>query len=35
MIKNLVKAGTPLNFIKKATGWTEEQILAVAGADNA
>ena len=35
MIKNLIKAGTPLNFIEAATGWTEEQILAVAGTDNA
>ena len=35
MVKNFVKAGTPLNFIEAATGWTEEQILAVAGTDNA
>lgn len=29
MVKNLFKAGTPLNFIETATGMTEEQIRAV------
>lgn len=29
MIKNLFKAGTPINFIETATGMTEEQIRAV------
>ena len=28
MIKNFFNAGTPIEFIEKATGWTEEQILA-------
>ena len=32
MIKNFYKAGTPINFIMSATGWTEEQILAVVNA---
>ena len=35
MVKNFIKAGTPLMFIDAATGWTEEQILAVVGTDNA
>ena len=30
MVKNLIMVGTPMNFIVKATGWTEEQILKVA-----
>ena len=29
MIKEFFKAGTPIEFIKKATGQTEEQILAI------
>ena len=35
MVKNFVKAGATLELIKAATGWTEEQILAVARTDNA
>ena len=27
MVKNLITIGTPMEFIIKATGWTEEQIL--------
>ena len=29
MIKEFFKAGTPIEIIKKATGQTEEQILAI------
>ncbi len=27
MLKNLLAAGTPIEYIIKATGWTKEQIL--------
>ena len=27
MVKNLLNVGTPIEFIIKATGWSEEQIL--------
>ena len=30
MVKNLINVGTPMKFIIKATGWTEEQILKAA-----
>ena len=29
MVKNLVAVGTPMEFIIKATGWSEEQILQI------
>ena len=29
MIKNLVAVGTPMEFIIKATGWSEKQILQI------
>ncbi len=29
MVKNLLKVGTPIEYISKASGWTEEQILAL------
>ena len=27
MVKNLLNVGTPIEFIIKATGWSEDQIL--------
>ena len=30
MVKNFLAVGTPIEFIIKATGWTEEQILKTA-----
>ena len=30
MVKNLLKAGTPLEYLVAATGWTKEQILSLA-----
>ncbi len=29
MVKNLLNVGTPIEYICKASGWTEEQVLAV------
>ncbi|MBR6268515.1 MAG: hypothetical protein IKR28_09320, partial [Selenomonadaceae bacterium] len=29
MIKNFLAAGTPLEYIRKASGWTDEDILAL------
>ena len=34
LVRNLIKAGTPINFIMTATGWTEEQINKVAQQDD-
>ncbi len=34
MVKKLYKAGTPINFIMSATGWSEEQILAAVKSEN-
>ena len=30
MVKNFLNVGTPIEFIVKATGWSEDQILKVA-----
>ena len=30
MVKNLIKVGTPIEFIQKATGWSEEEIFKLA-----
>ena len=29
MVKNLVNAGTPIEYIRQASGWTDEAILAL------
>ncbi len=29
MIRDFLDVGTPINFIVKATGWSEQQILAL------
>ncbi len=29
MVKNFLDVGTPIEYIKKASGWTEDQILAM------
>ena len=29
LIRNLLTVGTPIEYIRKATGWTEEAILAL------
>ena len=34
LIRNFLKAGTPINFIMAATGWTQEQINKVAQQDD-
>ena len=34
LVRNFLKAGTPINFIMAATGWTQEQINKVAQQDN-
>ncbi len=29
MVKNFLAVGTPIEYIQKASGWTEDQILAM------